>query len=66
MRVLTCVEWKYGGNWELSGVFVEPNEATKFYIELLDEFPNDQLRIVKKKVLVDEDVIKELPKPEII
>lgn len=64
MRILTCVEWRYAGNWELSGVFTEPNDAVKYYKDLLDEFPNDELRLVKKKVSVDDDVLQELPKPE--
>lgn len=66
MRILTCVEWRYGGTWELSAIFTEQAYALKYYTDLLDEFPNDDIRIVKKKVSVDDDAIQEISRPEIV
>ena len=56
MRILTVVEWKYNAVWELSAIFVEPKEAEKYAHDLEEEFPADDIRIVKRKVSVDDDI----------
>lgn len=59
MRIMRVVEWRYNGVWEFNAAFVEPKEAEAHAVELREEFPADDVRIVLRKVLVSEEDIKQ-------
>lgn len=64
MRIMHVVEWQYRAVWEFSAAFLEPKEAQAYALQLHDEFPADDIRIVTRKVAVDEDVVEVVPMPE--
>lgn len=55
-RIMIIVEWKGRLDWEFSAAFLEPKEANDYAIELQTEFPADDIRVVKKRVIVDGEV----------
>lgn len=58
MRIMIVVEWRYNYAWEFAAAFLEPKEAESYAFELQSEFPADDIRLVKRKIFVDEDVIE--------
>lgn len=64
MRIMYVVEWQYRAVWEFSAAFLEPKEAQDYAVSHLAEFPADEIRIVKRKVVVDDDVIEVVPMPK--
>lgn len=55
MKIMRVVQWRYKGVWETSAIFVEPREAEQYALDLQDDFPADDIRIVLLKVIVVED-----------